>query len=257
MFSITIPTCNRPHLLRRALASVAAQSVSDYRVVVVEDGDGRGAAVARETGDQRILVLSSGGAGQVRARNLALGACRDGWIAWLDDDDHWEDRDHLARIAALARAGEVLAHASGRVVFESEAGVSSGTVPFASHADESSLVTDNTLLASGIAYPAVFHARHGPFDETLPIYWDWDWFLRLARAGVPIVASGGQGVCYSVREGNVSGAGAEALRREDLGRFAAKHHLAGLHLKNHGDIAREQARSDDRVPLGGPAPAPK
>lgn len=248
MFSITIPTCNRPHLLRRALASVAAQSFGDYRVVVVDDGDGQGAELARALAadDPRIVALSSGRAGQVPARNLAIDLCESGWIAWLDDDDHWADRDHLARVAAVARRGEALVHASGRMVFESEAGIASGSIPFTGRADAASLESDNTLLASGVAYPAVFHARHGRFDETLPIYWDWDWYLRLARAGVPIVASGGEGAYCSVRTDNASAASRDAFRRSNLALFAAKHGLGDLTLKNHVDIAQEQTEDDVR-----------
>ena len=104
MISITIPTRDRPHLLERALASVLAQDFPRFRAIVVDDGDGSGAAVARGLGDPRIVTLSSGCAGQVAARNLAVSTVSEGWIAWLDDDDRWIERDHLSRIAAVATA---------------------------------------------------------------------------------------------------------------------------------------------------------
>lgn len=245
MISITVPTRNRPGHLMRALASIAAQTVRDVQILVVDDGDGSGAAAARGLGHARLETLISGGAGQVAARNMAIAAARGDTIAWLDDDDWWEEADHLARIVATIADKPCLAHASGRLVHETEARVATGSLPFQAAMTLDSASRDNTLLASGIAYPARLHAEIGRFDEALPIYWDWDWYLRVLRHGLPAVATGGTGVCISVRSDNTSGNANTDLRRADLARFAAKNGLSGLVLKNHEDVAREQEAAVD------------
>ena len=44
----------------------------------------------------------------------------------------------------------------------------------------------NPLLVSGIAYPSVMHDWFGEFDASLGLTWDWDWYLRLTKNGVPL-----------------------------------------------------------------------
>lgn len=237
LFSVVIPTCNRVGLLGRAMASVQRQSVRAIELVVVDDGDGSGADAARAVGFCPVRIVVTGGAGQVRARNMGVAAARGRRIAFLDDDDWWDDEGYLAAIdRALAVPG--LAYASGRIVREDSDPVE--TLPFAASADRASIRRDNTLLVSGIAYERALHERVGGFDETLPYYWDWDWYLRLFDAGVPFTASATHGVCISARGGTVSSAVNEGLRRDDLDRLVAKHGLGAIPLRNHEGIALAQ-----------------
>ena len=74
MISVIVPTRGRPQFLRRALASVVSQDISDYEIVVVDDGEGEGAAVAASIPGARSLL--TGGAGQVAARRLGVEAAR-------------------------------------------------------------------------------------------------------------------------------------------------------------------------------------
>src|SRR4051794_959171 len=95
-FSVVIPTRQRVPFLMRALASVARQRYrGDVEVVVVDDGAGEGAAAARASGLTRLIVVETGGAGQVPARNRGISAAGGRRIAFLDDDDWWADEDHL------------------------------------------------------------------------------------------------------------------------------------------------------------------
>jgi len=240
MFTITVPTKNRPALLERALRSILAQDYPQLEIVVVDDGDGAGAEAASKFGESRIRPFLSGRSGQVGARNQAIAQARGRWIAWLDDDDWWQEPDHLSRFARLLGGSDALAFASGTAVLETAGGRPAGRLPFTARCDALSIRRDNTLLASGVAYPRAFHQRFGAFDADLPIYWDWDWYLRLVHAGIAPLYSGGTGVCFSCRAETASSRDNESLRRADLDRFARKHGLTGLVLKNHEEIARSQ-----------------
>lgn len=238
--SIVIPTRDRSHLLRRALDSVAAQTCGRLEVVVVDDGDGSGGALARSHGARPVRTLDNGGCGQVAARNLGVGAATGRWIAFLDDDDWWDGPGYLdAMLRAVAPGG--MAYAGGRIVHEDAAGTPAGWLPFRAHADAASIRVDNTLLVSGLLFERDLHARLGSFDESLPVYWDWDWYLRLFEAGVPVRPAATDAVRISARPGTVSAAANESHRREDLARLAAKHALTGLVLRSHESIARDEA----------------
>ncbi len=237
LFSILIPTRDRPALLRRALRSVLAQGGPDFEIVVADDGAGEGATQAMELDDARISAFSTGERGQVPARNMAVDRARGHFIAFLDDDDWWATPDHLARCAAVLAEGADFAFADGRIVREDN-----GNAEVAFHAamDAASIRKDNMLLVSGIAYRRALHERVGAFDESFAVYWDWDFYLRLVEAGVRFSASGGDGVRISARGGTASSAQQQHLRQAELERLAVKHGLTELVLRNHESIALDQ-----------------
>ena len=84
--SVIVCTHGRPALLREALASLGRQTLprERFEVVVVENGDGEGEAVARREGADR--VVSEPRLGVSRSRNAALRAVRAPLVAFLDDD---------------------------------------------------------------------------------------------------------------------------------------------------------------------------
>ena len=241
-FSVIIPTKDRPALLARALRSALAQQGAGFEIIVVDDGDGQGADLAQAVGDPRIVTLTTGGLGQVPARNMAARQAKGACIAFLDDDDWWASDRYVAALAnGLANGG--LAYASGRIVREGTGAGPGDWLGFAAHIDARSIRQDNMLLVSGIAYERRLHTRLGPFDESLPVYWDWDWYLRLAAAGTRFTACGEDAVRISTRTDTVSAPANEAIRRAELARLCDKHGLTGVVLKNHESIAVDQSRA--------------
>lgn len=242
MFSVIVPTCMRPNLLRRALASVRRQRGVGYEIVVVDDGAGESGdaagSIARRYGCR---YLVTGGQGQVFARNLGIAHARERLIAFLDDDDWWEDDEHLLVLAQAIGDEAALAFASGRIVEETNG---CREIAIRSSGAVAALLVDNTILVSGIAYPRALHERLGTFDATLPHYWDWDWYLRLVAAAIPMRDCGSAGVCISSRQTSVSSDNFSFARQANLAVLATKHALLPMRLKNHRQIAYEQLALD-------------
>ena len=111
------------------------------------------------------------------------------------------------------------------------------SLPFAFAADAETLTRDNTILISGVVYRRSLHDELGPFDESLPFYWDWDWYLRVARAGHELTHIPRPVVAIRVHARNMSGESLERQRRANLDEFSTKHGLPPIPLKNHLDIA--------------------
>jgi glycosyltransferase involved in cell wall biosynthesis len=91
--SIILPTFNRADYLRETVASVFAQSSSDWELIVSDDGsDGATRALIQTFGtDERVRILWGTHSGiPAVARNAALRAARGEYVAFLDADDLWE-----------------------------------------------------------------------------------------------------------------------------------------------------------------------
>ena len=230
-FSVIIPTRGRHHFLRQAIASVLSQTHAAHEIIVVDDGVGAAEAVVQMA--LSVIVLDNAQRGPVPARILGVSAATGDVIAFLDDDDWWTDTGYLAEAAAAFDAGATFCFADGHMAFEDEREILS----FAFEADAQILERDNTILISAVAYRRALHEELGAFDETLPFYWDWDWYIRVARAGNLLTHIRRPVVAIRVHAQNMSGESLERQRRENLDRFAVKHRLSPIPLKNHLDIA--------------------
>jgi glycosyltransferase involved in cell wall biosynthesis len=237
--SVVMPTCNRPAMLARALGSVLAQDFPDWEAIVVDDGDGSGREFALGLGDPRVRTIPCPGRGQVDARSAAIDLARGRYVCWLDDDDWWEDGGHLSLLRATTAAGAPgFCFRGGWIVFER--GGDAEREVFDLEATEQTLLKDNTVLTSSLAYPRDVHARIGPLDRSLAGYCDWDLMLRMCAAGLAPIKLPGLGVCYSVREDNVSREYDAPERLLAFRRFAAKHDLDVV-ISNHVRMHRALA----------------
>lgn len=94
---VVVPTRDRPELLRRTLASIAAQDYpGDVRTVVVYDQSEPDPSL------RGVTVLRNGRTpGLAGARNTGILASNTDWIAFCDDDDEWAPDKLSAQIAEL------------------------------------------------------------------------------------------------------------------------------------------------------------
>jgi len=87
--SIILPTYNRADTLPRAIASILAQSFTDWELIVVDDGSTDNTAAIVEGIDPRIRLLRQNNGGCYVARNHGLRASRGNLITFFDSDDEW------------------------------------------------------------------------------------------------------------------------------------------------------------------------
>src|SRR5680860_44757 len=95
--SINIITHNRKQLLKKAIASVFEQTYTDFELIIVDDSssDGTEEEISLLT-DPRIKYKKIEKQDNVSAvRNKALSLSTGEYIALLDDDDIWIDKDKL------------------------------------------------------------------------------------------------------------------------------------------------------------------
>jgi glycosyltransferase involved in cell wall biosynthesis len=240
--TVIIPTKDRPSMLIRALESVLRQNAPGCEAIIVDDGAG-----ALETINHhfppvpRLRCLDNRERGQAPARNYGVRQAKGQVVAFLDDDDVWGRADYAAAVLDALAGRSGAAYASGKMLVENKAGAIVEEIPFRAEADAVSIRSDNRILVSGFAFSRGLAERIGPFDEGLPYYWDWDWYLRLFAAGVEFHPLGDMDVRIHCAENSVSGAANSAPRQANLDQLARKHGLSGLRLRNHESIARDEA----------------
>ncbi|HEX3969464.1 MAG TPA: glycosyltransferase family A protein [Edaphobacter sp.] len=99
--TVVIPAYNAELYLGETIASVLAQTVQPYEVIVVDDGSKDGTeSVVRSFGD-RIRYIKQQNQGISGARNTAIHEATGDWIAFLDADDLMSPRKLELQIAAI------------------------------------------------------------------------------------------------------------------------------------------------------------
>lgn len=89
--AVVIPVHNRRLVVRRAIDSVLRQDLTDFEVIVVDDGSTDGSAdVVSEISDNRVRLIRQGARlGANAARNRGVREAQAPLIAFLDSDDEY------------------------------------------------------------------------------------------------------------------------------------------------------------------------
>ncbi len=110
--SVVIPTYNRANELARALASLQAQTFSNWEALVIDNCsvDNTDDIVHRFT-DPRIKLLKINNNGVIAvSRNIGIHEAAGEFIAFLDSDDWWKPEKLWLSIEALSAGADIVYH---------------------------------------------------------------------------------------------------------------------------------------------------
>jgi glycosyltransferase involved in cell wall biosynthesis len=186
--SVVIAAYNASAYISETLDSIAAQTFTDYEVIVVNDGSADTPELERilESHSLDLIYLSQVNKGVSAARNAAIKVARGEFYAQLDADDQWEP-DYLAfQLGFLTEHPEVALVYPNAIIFgdSSDSGLeymrivrSDGEVSF-----ENLILQRCTVLT---CVTARMHAikSAGMFDESLRTCEDFDLWLRVLKTG--------------------------------------------------------------------------
>lgn len=107
LVSVVIPTYNRAHLIRRAVASALAQTHGELEILVVDDGSqDETAAIVAAIGDPRVhFIQRERNGGASACRNTGIARATGDFVAFLDSDDEWLPTLVEHQLAVLANRG--------------------------------------------------------------------------------------------------------------------------------------------------------
>lgn len=188
--SVLLPVRNGKPFLEAAIASVLAQSLADFELLVIDNGstDGSGGA-ALAFGDPRIRLVTAEGRGLARALNIGLAEAAGEFVARQDADDV-SHPERLARQAAFLDANPSVDVLATRAAFVDDRGAPADTAwtRAVGRQWDAALAPDaiarlmplTCCLVHGtvMARRAALRAVRG-YREDLPVAQDYDLWLRL------------------------------------------------------------------------------
>jgi len=194
--SIVLPTFNRMEFLPATIESVLAQTMTDWELIIADDGSDRDTRSYLDslTSHPRVRLLRlehSGNPGT--ARNAGIAAARGTLLAFLDSDDLWAPTKLERQLAALRANPECRWSYTAFVI------VDAGGIPLSSERNRPWIPHSGQVFAEvvrtnvSIRLPSVVASAElvreaGGFDETIDRSEDYDLWMRLAlRSPICIV----------------------------------------------------------------------
>jgi len=187
--SILMLTYDRPQLIGRAIASACDQTVTDWELIIVQDGD------SAETGallqkwlaaEPRVRYFPRGTVGCIaEASNFGLARARGEYIAVLDDDDYWSDPRKLERqVAFLDEHPDYVACGGGYAVVDENDRKRGMFLKPENDADiRARALVANPIANSAAMFRRVVNGRPMLYDEAMDGFADWDFWLTMGGEG--------------------------------------------------------------------------
>jgi len=179
--SVVIPTYNRYALLKRAIASVFAQTYSLHVVIVVDDGSSDETRQILQDFPQ-IQYFYQENAGVSAARNLGIQNADCEWIAFLDSDDVWHKDKLQEQVTFHKQNPEILMSYTDELWIRNGFAVK---IPkkfkkFGGEIFEHCLSHCIIAPSSALLHKDLLRAV-GVFDESLEVCEDYDLWLKIAQ----------------------------------------------------------------------------
>src|SRR3989344_1906395 len=187
--SILITTWNRAHLISRAIQSAIDQDFKDWELIIADDGSTDNTekiCKEWEKKDHRIKYFRAPHFGRIaKISNFGLKHAKGEYVAILDDDDMWAATDKLTKqVKFLDENKDYVACGGGYVIIDKNEKEKSRLLKPEEHEN----IIENALLANPMVNTTAMFRKSaaekvGFYDETLPEFADWDFWLKMGLAG--------------------------------------------------------------------------
>lgn len=203
--SVIISTYNRSSLLRRALASVLAQDISEeFECVVVDDASTDSTFKVMEEMDRQFKLrgipllyykLGDNSGYQCKPKNVGVQHCNGEFIAYLDDDNVWKP-NHLRELFTTIISKDV-DMVYGMREYKAQDGFEpvlkgeklmmgiAPTFPFdAERLEQGNYIDTSDIMHSKGAYYLLCAQSGCGWDEEMHRFADWNFVYRWAKIGL-------------------------------------------------------------------------
>jgi glycosyltransferase involved in cell wall biosynthesis len=203
LVSVLIPAYNVERFLAETLRSVLAQTWPTKEVIVVDDGSRDGTlAVARSFESAGVKVIAQENRGQSASENVAVAACQGDLFEFLDADDLLQPDKLAVQVRRLQEEGfDCVASGKWARFRETPGDGRFVPEPFWTDMDPVDWLVsawERHGMMHGAAWliPRAVAERAGPWDESLSLINDFDYFPRVLLACRRVLFCEGAGTWY-------------------------------------------------------------
>jgi glycosyltransferase involved in cell wall biosynthesis len=215
--SVIMPAYDVEPYVGDAVASVLAQTVADFEVIVVDDGskDGTADVVAQLAArDSRVRLVQQPNRGLAGARNTAMRMARGDVFALLDSDDLWEPGFLADQLAVLDERHDVdIVTGNGWMYGGTRHGELARPCPDPRpDPDLAEILGDERAVFIMSVFRRRVYEVVGCFDETMRTNEDYDFWLRAAFSGFRFARNDRPLGHYRIRTDSLSASEMRMLR---------------------------------------------
>jgi len=185
--SIIIATYNREKYIKKALESVLEQSYGNFEIIVVDDSEGDKTEKAIKSLDRKEIkyIRNETRLGFDRSLNKGIETAEGKYIARLDDDDAWSNKQKLEKQIRFLEAHPDHVLIGGGAIMVDETGRELRRIlpPEEDGKIRELMLSDCLFSHSTVVFKKkTWELTHG-YDEKLNSAEDWDLWLRFGEFG--------------------------------------------------------------------------
>jgi hypothetical protein len=185
--SVLMPVHNDERFLSEAIASVVAQTLPDFELIVVLDRPSDASSSVAHSWrarDARVRVIDNAGSGLVDALNTGAHVAAGELIARLDADDRMRPDRLASQQAFLSRHGDIVAVGSQAIVIDAASHPAGRIdVPTGDAAIRARLMRGNPFVHSSMTFQRAAWLAAGRYRDDHPLAEDYDLWMRFAQVG--------------------------------------------------------------------------
>lgn len=186
LVSVVLPTYERPDLARRAVESVISQTYTPIELIVVDDHSetpiqGALSDVTTKGIESVQYVRHPENRGVSAARNTGIEASSGNYIAFLDDDDQWDEQKIKRQVHQFRKSDDTVGLVATGIKYKSGNMTRSGLPTLRGDVTRELLAGEPFVQTSAVMVRRDPLLKIGGFDEELPSWNDRDLYIRLSR----------------------------------------------------------------------------
>ncbi len=208
--SIVMPAYNAEKYIEASISSVIAQSVSDWELIIVNDGstDATQDIVIRfGARDSRIILINQPNRKQAAARNNGIRHATGEWLAFLDADDTWspsklKEQLEVSHLADVIYSGGVkyIEDTGLQETYPSVPGSYTGSEMFRMLYERNPIPNLSVIVRSDWVKRVGFQNEHPAVVGCE----DWEYWIRLAKNGASFLGLDRELFVYRVHQAGTS-----------------------------------------------------
>jgi teichuronic acid biosynthesis glycosyltransferase TuaG len=191
LISIIMPAYNAERFVAKAILSVQNQTYQDWELIVVDDGSTDNMAdivKSIQVADKRIKYIYQENKKQGAARNNGTNNATGNWIAFLDADDVWHPEKLERQFNCVKEIIADVFYTGGIIIDEYDQSITSYKTVYGSYSPiqvYKMLFESNPIPILSVIFKRQWIEKVGLQDEDIRVTGceDWDYWIRLAKAG--------------------------------------------------------------------------